>query len=472
MRRIAIPAVALLLLAGPRRPDAAPMERPITRLSAREARARQREQIRKLDADRRPEATTHLEAFLQSADPDIALRAALALARRGNSQGRAVLEKTLAATPLDARERFGPLLGFDSADHLRYDIISALATLEPEKALQRHITYLEGLRQIQRTLYYRSLADKARPSPIHRAVEGLHRLARKSGRTARVIAHFRTRCDKRPKDSDAYHLLALVLDKDGQREEAHKVRLAEIHNTARCPEEVAVRTLDLRPDLAGYGKLLAFGDEQVARLRQIHKTKLFTSYWGFESVARFHEIVRFRIAGCHGRNCRFDLALAVLTEIFEANPKAECGGSLYSTLHGVRREIDRPRTHEERMACYRKTVRMYADAVKKAPADKELKHLYCRVLLSAAMNDEASRILQTLLQDRQRNVRANAALLLGDFDRRAARRPAADAVPALTRALKDKDSYVREQAAKALESIAEAVEKARKEKADRNRAQP
>jgi len=414
--------------------------------------------IHKLVQDNSPKSTATLEGYLQEGDFQVAFLAALALARRNNPKGLPTLKRALNRPEIS--DPAACIYGLRVlSDDPRYEALTALAALEPETALDRHVKYLESTRGIHRKLYSRSFHAKTLPFAVDLAVEGMARLARKEKKVPLLIARFRKRCSGRPRDSDSYHVLARLLERVGQREAAHKVRLEEIERTARCPQEVVLRRLHLNQekDAEKYRKLLTLTREQVDKLREVSKAKPFMGSWSFDSLDRFREIVKFKITGALCGKRRFKEALKVLEQIFASNPKAEYGGSLFSAVNGVRLELlDYPRSKESYLRAYRETAQMYAEAVRKTPGDKELKLLYARVLLSAGMNPEASRLLQSLLRDEKRNVRANAAWLLGDFGRYWARRSAKDAVPALRKALKDEDAYVRKIAAGALQKIQKA----------------
>jgi hypothetical protein len=311
------------------------------------------------------------------------------------------------------------------------------------------------------------------------------------------MERFAKRFGAAPADFDAAYIYSELLGADGWSREAREVRLAQIAEAARTPEDALLRGLgfeestrfDLRNSeersaararlVQGYRDLLKLDAAEVEALGRLpgtltftymdvpgapaHERRPFMNTWGLDSLAHFKEIVKFRLAN----HLTPEETLEVLKEIFESNPKAEHGGSLFSSLNGVFRELDRPETPEERRACYGKTVKMYAEAVRKSPDDRKLKVLYLRSVLAAEMADEAKRVLTGMLASVHWVERADATWSLGEYYRLEEGERARDAVAMLAQALEDAVPYVRKRAAAELgqlhkppESAAKALRKA------------
>ncbi len=261
------------------------------------------------------------------------------------------------------------------------------------------------------------------------------------------------RFEENPKDSDTAHVLAALLDADGQKEKARDVRLAEIRNTTQSAEEAAIRTLDFENDRRqhatgqqyretvtkmsnGYRDLLKLDAPQIETLRSRHKTKPFLGTWRFDSLQDFREIVKFKIAGCLPPK----EALAVYKDIFAGNPKAEYGGSFGSILNDVFRQLEGRKGH-------RRTVAMYAEVLRESPGDRQLKVLYLRSVLAAEMADEAKRLLTEMLQSPDWRERSESTHWLDSYYRLEKGNRATEAVAMLAQALTDKHPYVRKRAA-------------------------
>lgn len=426
-------------------------------------------QIYRLTRDTSAEATTALKRHLQDDDFRVALLAALALAARGDAHGLALLEST-------AKKGAGELRGFFGLaiiDDPRCEAIMAIEKLAPRKALGLYIDYLDNLGGIHQRLCHRRWSGSPPAFCLELAVSRAYELAEKEGKKPWLIGRFAERFEANPKDSDAAHILARLLDADGQKREARDVRLAEIRNTAQSALEATMRTLDLRRGRLRYGTgpryrqtvarvlksyrgLLKLDAAQVQALRRRHGAKPFLREWRLGSVASFREIVKFRVADC----LLPKEALEVYKEIFASNPKAQYGGCLVSILNRVFREMDHARTVEQRRTSYRKTVKMYAEALAKSPEDRQLKALYLKALLAAHMADRAKGLMTEMLQSPDWRVRAEPTYCLRSYYRLEEDNAAQEAIAMLARALTDEHPHVRKRAAHELGQLYKPPEQA------------
>lgn len=430
--------------------------------------------IYRLNKDESEEATAALKGLLKDDDFHVALLAALALAAREDASGLTVLEEAASKRPGELQGFIGLVLLVDDP---RCDAIMAVEKLAPAKAFPLYVAYLDALRGIHWSLWCRRWASKAGQFGPDIAISGAYRGAKEEGEQRKLIDRFGGRFGAAPGDFDAAYIYSELLRADGRAREAREVRLTQIAEAARTPEEALLRRLDFeestRFDLRngeersaararlvrGYLDLLKLDAAEVEALGRLpgtrpfsdmhvpvsptHEARPFMGSWGYDSLAHFRETVKFRLA----KHLPPEEALAVYKEIFEANPKAQYGGSLFSILNGVFRELDRPETPEERRACYGKTVKMYAEALRKSPDDRELKVLYLRSVLAAGMADEAKRVLTGMLTSADRAERADATWQLGEYYRLEEGKRARDAVAMLAQGLEDEVPYVRKRAA-------------------------
>ncbi|MHC4250847.1 MAG: HEAT repeat domain-containing protein [Planctomycetota bacterium] len=457
---------------------------------APENRYETRNLIYRLNKDESEEATAALKGLLKADDFHVALLAALALAARGDAAGLEVLEEAPGKQP----EELAGFHGLAFVDDPRVESIMAVEKLAPAKAFPLYVAHLDALREIHWSLWCRRWSGDPPSFSPDIAIPGAYRSAKEERKQVLLMERFAKRFEAAPGDFDAAYIYSGLLNADGRAREAREVRLAQIAEAARTPEEALLRGLDFeesaRFDLRnsiersavrarlvqGYRDLLKLDAAEVEALGRLPGIGPFTDFrvpeearpfmgsWGLDSLVHFKEIVKFRLAN----HLTPEETLEVLKEIFEANPKAQYGGCLVSALNGIFRELDRPETPVERRACYGKTVKMYAKAFRKSPADRKLKALYLRAVLAAEMADEGKRVMAEMLASADWAERADAIWPLARrYYRLEEGKRARDAVAMLAQALTDVVPYVRKRAAfelgqlhKPPESAARALRKA------------